>query len=76
MKRTQVILLVVLALVALVVLFLALSTRQAPFLPGDEDHRGLGGERECVVCHGPDGALPRSTNHPLGEDCYRCHAAK
>jgi hypothetical protein len=71
MSRNQIVLLIVLALGAALVLALALRSRQAPFLPADEDHRGA---QPCDECHGPDGVLPRSQNHPLGEDCFRCHA--
>jgi cytochrome c553 len=74
MSRNQIVLLIVLALVAALVLALALRSRQAPFLPGDEDHRSSPSAQPCAECHGPDGVLPRSQNHPLGEDCFRCHA--
>ena len=53
--------------------WLALRNRQAPPMPRDEEHRGFVSGEACAVCHGPDGPLPRSKNHPLGQDCTRCH---
>jgi hypothetical protein len=73
MSRAQRILLGVLAVVALLVVWLSLRTRQPPILPNDEDHRGVTDMESCGVCHGPDGVLPRSPDHPLGFDCLRCH---
>jgi mono/diheme cytochrome c family protein len=30
---------------------------------------------DCVVCHGPEGGSPRDPNHPIGNDCLRCHGS-
>jgi hypothetical protein len=76
LKRTQLILLAVLALIAGLVAVLATRSRQPPFLPQDSEHRGFVDLRGCVECHGPDGALPRGRNHPIGEDCTRCHGMR
>jgi hypothetical protein len=73
MSRTQGILFGVLAAVALLVVWLSLRTRQPPVLPVDEDHRNLSDLEECLICHGPDGGAPQSSDHPLGFDCLRCH---
>lgn len=73
MSRTQGILFGVLAVVALLVVWLSFRTRQPPVLPLDEDHRARSDTEACLVCHGPEGGYPRSSNHPLGFDCLRCH---
>ena len=41
-------------------------------MPQDVDHVWNGAEG-CLDCHGPDGGLPKSQNHPVGRDCQRCH---
>lgn len=73
MKPVQRVSLALVALLAGIVLFLALRTRQAPLLPADEEHGQFAGAEPCMVCHGADGGMPRSKNHPLGNDCTRCH---
>jgi len=73
MKPVQRNLLIVLALLALTVGYFALTTRQAPMLPRDADHAPSARGQGCLDCHGPNGKNPRSKNHPLGEDCFRCH---
>jgi hypothetical protein len=65
-----------LAAVAALVVWLALSSRQPPVLPGDETHATWDGASTCLACHGPDGALPQAAKHPLGEDCLRCHGRR
>ena len=42
-------------------------------LPPDADHVWRDTEG-CLECHGPDGGLPRSQNHPIGRECMRCHS--
>lgn len=76
MKRTQIVFAVVLGLVAVLVLVLALRNPPAPFLPTDDDHMSGAGVEGCLDCHAVDGALPRSQKHPLGNDCFRCHALR
>lgn len=73
MRKAQVIALVILALFALLVCYLALRTRQPPRLPADEIHTSVMGADQCLGCHGPGGMSPRSKDHPLGRDCLRCH---
>ena len=63
---------VVLAFAAVVVV-LAVRNRQAPVLPPDEVHATTAVPVGCEECHGPGAPLARSTNHPLGNDCLRCH---
>ena len=75
MSRKQIALLAALALVASLVLALALRTRPAPFLPVDDDHASAAAT-PCLACHGPGGVFPRTPNHPLGDDCFRCHARR
>jgi len=75
MSRKQIVLASALAVVALLVLALALGTRRAPYLPEDGDH-SPDSVAACMGCHGLEGPLPRSTNHPLGDDCFRCHARR
>ena len=73
MSRRQWVALALLALVAAVVAWAALFVRQAPRLPGDDVHASFEGAAACLACHGPDGAVPRGRDHPLGDDCLRCH---
>jgi cytochrome c553 len=73
MQKKQVMLLALLALLAGLVLWLANRTRQPPLLPADPDHARFDGAAACMTCHGPDGPLPQDPNHPLGQDCMRCH---
>jgi hypothetical protein len=75
-RRKQAVLLAMLALLAAFVGWLALRTRQPPLLPKDDVHAGAGAADGCLTCHGPDGVLPRSKNHPQGNDCFRCHGVK
>lgn len=75
MSRRQIALLAGLALVASLVLALALVARRPPFVPADDDHAPTAAT-PCLACHGPGGVLPRTTNHPLGDDCFRCHARR
>ena len=76
MNRTKIILLVALGGVALLVGYLAISNRQPPMLPADADHATFSGAEECMICHGLDGPAPQSRNHPLGQDCLRCHGRR
>jgi len=73
MNRTQVISLVVVLLIAAFVVYLSTRERQPPVLPLDEEHAGMFVLEQCMECHGPDGGYPKSRNHPLGDDCLRCH---
>jgi hypothetical protein len=75
MDRKQVSLLAALALLAALVIVLAVRNRQPPPLPEDGEHRGGAAVDRCLACHGPEGVLPRSRNHPVGLDCLRCHGA-
>jgi hypothetical protein len=74
MKRAQLISFAAIAVLAILIGVLVLRNRQPPVLPLDDDHvwRGAPG---CEECHGPDG-IPRSRNHPVGQDCTRCHGNK
>lgn len=76
MSRVQVVSLVLVVMVAAFVAVLALRNPQAPMLPQDEEHARLDGSEACLECHGPDGTLPRSQNHPIGLDCHRCHGRR
>lgn len=73
MRRTQIIALAVLLAAGVLVAVLALRNPQPPVLPADEDHARFAGPGACLDCHADDGVLPRSRNHPLGDDCTRCH---
>ena len=72
MGRTQKILLGLILLLAAGVGYLALRNRQPPVLPRDAEH-AVYDLPKCQDCHGPAGDFPRSKNHPIGEDCARCH---
>ena len=76
MSRKQWMILAAIGTVAAFVLWLALSSRQPPLLPDDDVHRTFESARACLDCHGSDGAVPKSAQHPLGEDCLRCHGTR
>jgi hypothetical protein len=65
-----------LALLAALVGWIAYRNRQPPMLPRDAVHALEGVPDRCLTCHGPDGVLPRSKNHPPGNDCGRCHGVR
>jgi hypothetical protein len=75
-SRAQVLGLLALLVLALIIGTLSLRNRQAPMLPLDDEHRRRIGDPPCMECHGPDGALPQGENHPLGDDCMRCHGVR
>jgi len=64
-----------LLVLALLVAYLAWRNPQPPLLPADEAHARFSGPEACMACHGPEGALPQSRNHPVGRDCLRCHGS-
>jgi len=74
MSRTQIILVIALLLIAALILVLVFRNPPIPFLPDDEDHLGRAASPSCLDCHGPDEIYPRGQNHPIGQDCFRCHA--
>ena len=76
MSRKQGVLLGVLAAAAAFVGWLAFHGRQAPVLPADETHAAFVSPAECLTCHGPEAAVPRSPEHPLGDECLRCHGSR
>lgn len=72
----QRVLLAILVVVAAGIGWLALRTRQPPMLPADAAHSLAPDVPACLTCHGSGGPSPRGVNHPLGEDCGRCHGAQ
>jgi hypothetical protein len=72
-KRSQWIALVVVALVAAFTIYLAVRGRQPPVLPADEEHARFVSADDCLICHDPNAESPQAKNHPLGNDCLRCH---
>lgn len=76
MRRLQIFLFTALAGLAALILVFALRNRQPPWLPADPEHDPSFGVSACLDCHGPEGAVPRSANHPNGLDCLRCHASR
>jgi hypothetical protein len=73
MNRNQWIALAALVLVGLLILWLGTRNRQPPMLPADADHVDVAQPEGCNACHGPGEIYPRDQNHPLGDDCTRCH---
>jgi hypothetical protein len=73
LNRVQLVLLLLLGLVAGLLLLVVMQNRQPPLLPDDPDHVTFYGHTTCLVCHGPAGPHPQSRNHPVGNDCMRCH---
>jgi len=68
-----VLLLAALAALAALIGWVALRSRQPPMLPADEAHAAFVSAEACLTCHGPGGPVPQGRNHPLGNDCTRCH---
>ena len=73
MSRRQVVLLAAVAALAAMVLWLSLRSRQPPMLPVDDAHAVFVNAVACLTCHGPGGPSPQTKNHPMGNDCTRCH---
>lgn len=76
MRRKQIVLLSMLALLAALIAWIAVRNKKPPFLPSDAIHSTAAGTETCLTCHGPDGAMPRSKNHPQATDCFRCHVSR
>lgn len=74
MKRSKIVALLALLAFAAIVVALSLRNRQAPWIPDDAEHAAAIAPADCESCHGHDGVLPRSPDHPIGRDCGRCHA--
>ena len=63
-----------LALAVIIVLMLLPSPKDNnPPVPPDSKHRALRIEKDCLVCHAPQGERPLSAKHPKRQDCFRCH---
>ncbi len=74
MKPLQAALLAGVALLALLVGYLAMRTRQPPLLPPDVDHARFVTAESCLgACHGLAGSSPRGKNHTPRLDCMDCH---
>ncbi len=71
--NTRNVLLIGIGVLALGVAYLAFFNRQPPMLPQDRDHAVFESTPACMICHGPEGESPQELNHPLGNDCLRCH---
>ena len=67
---------VFIALVIIIVVFVTLLPSPKdnnPPVPPDSKHRALKIEKDCLVCHAPQGERPLSAKHPKRQDCLRCH---
>ena len=76
MNRKQLVLLSIIALAAAFIAWLAWASRQPPLLPDDAAHTTFVSAASCLECHGQEGAVSQSRQHPLGEDCVRCHGSR
>lgn len=47
--------------------------KRTPGVPADADHLQSITAPQCLSCHGPLEARPRSRNHPLNDQCFNCH---
>jgi len=73
MKRALLVGLLLAALATAGMMWLLATRKQAPPIPADPDHASFREERDCLACHGVDGAAARSKNHPLSDRCFQCH---
>jgi cytochrome c553 len=73
MRRALIGALVIGAVAVALMLWLLATRRIPPPVPADAAHAASRSEADCVVCHGPDGAAPRSKRHPLSDRCFQCH---
>ena len=67
---------VFIALVIIIIVFVTLLPSPKdnnPPVPPDSKHRALKIEKDCLVCHAPQGERPLSAKHPKRQDCFRCH---
>lgn len=76
MSRVQWIALAGLLLLALLIVRVGMGARKPPFLPVDRDHSPAMPTAQCLHCHGPGGSSPRPSDHPIGNDCGRCHRVR
>jgi hypothetical protein len=76
LTRRQIVLLAALAVLAVLVIWLAMRNPKPPWLPPDAVHARFLDPDTCLSCHGPSGVLPQSAAHPVGRDCLRCHARR
>ena len=76
MNRRQWIILSFIAFAAVFIAWLARSSRQPPLMPDDEAHATFVNAFTCRECHGAEGTVSQSKQHPLGDDCVRCHGRR
>jgi cytochrome c553 len=76
MNLKQWILLAAIVVAAGFIAWLAWSSRQPPLLPADDAHAVFESASGCLNCHGAGSPVPQSPEHPLGEDCLRCHGRR
>jgi mono/diheme cytochrome c family protein len=76
MSRKQWIAIALIAAAAALVAWVSRSTRQPPLLPADATHAAFESAATCLSCHGPGAPVPRSSRHPLGDECLRCHGSR
>ncbi len=50
-----------------------LSTWEPPPVIPDDPMHGAARRANCAECHGVDGPVPRTKNHPLNDQCFQCH---
>lgn len=60
------------AAVGLVMIVVLFGWTRAPDIPRDMDH-ARSTEENCLTCHGPGEENDRPKNHPLNNDCFKCH---
>jgi hypothetical protein len=76
MSRRQWTLLAAIVAAAAFMAWLARSSRQPPMLPTDATHAAFESAGACLSCHSASAAVPRSSRHPLGDECLRCHGSR
>ena len=73
LKPARCTLLLVIVVAAVAIGYLVATNRQPPILPDNPTHATFAAPSSCLACHGPAGTHPRGKNHPIGQDCLRCH---
>ena len=73
LKKSDVVFIALIIIIIVFVTLLPSPKDNNPSVPPDSKHRALKIEKDCLVCHAPQGERPLSAKHPKRQDCLRCH---